>query len=116
MTAAERVLWDALRDQRLGGLKFRRQHTAGQYYLDFYCPSRLLAVEVDGDVHDEQVEYDANRTAYHNSIGIRVIRFHNEQVLNHLNAVLEEIALAALNPPPPLPREGRVPPGWREEG
>ncbi|MDX1582216.1 MAG: endonuclease domain-containing protein, partial [Thermoanaerobaculia bacterium] len=50
-TEAERLVWNMLRDRRLGGLKFRRQHRIGEYILDFYCPRLRLAIELDGENH-----------------------------------------------------------------
>ena len=50
-TDAERALWTILRDRRLGGVKFRRQHSVGPYILDFFCPALRLAIEADGGQH-----------------------------------------------------------------
>ena len=95
MTPAEQALWDALRDRRLAGLRFRSQHPAGPFVLDFYCPIRKLVVELDGPVHERQAEYDAARTAQLNAYGYRVIRFRNEEVLHELPSVLQRILAAA---------------------
>ena len=96
-TPAEDQLWNALRDQKLGGLNFRRQHPVGPFILDFYCPRKKLCIEVDGDIHDIQRERDAARTEALGTLKIRVIRFRNEEVLNNLAGVLHCIT-AALNP------------------
>lgn len=100
-TAPERILWQALRHRGLAGLKFRRQHPFGRYILDFYCRSIRLAVELDGMHHfsPEQRMYDALRTLYLESSGIRVIRFANARVLMDLPGVLQNILMAT-----PLPR------------
>ncbi len=90
-TPAESRLWAHLRDRRLHGLKFRRQHPLGHYIVDFYCPDRWLVVEIDGDSHADQQEYDADRTGWLEEIGCRVIRFTNREVSNQLEAVLETI-------------------------
>lgn len=92
-TEAEVLLWENLRFRRCGGLKFRRQHPANHFILDFYCHEFLLAVEVDGSVHDseEAKEYDANRTAELENYGITVVRFQNELVLDNINKVKEDI-------------------------
>ncbi len=66
-TPAERKLWSRLRNQRLGGFKFRRQHPIDRFIVDFYCATCHLVVEVDGDSHTEQAEYDAARTAWLNA-------------------------------------------------
>jgi len=100
-TYAEAILWKALKDKRLGGFKFRRQHPIRTYILDFYCHAARLAVEVDGGYHQnvEQRDYDARRTADLVEIGVSVIRFTNEEVINDLGAVLAAV-LAALAPNP----------------
>ena len=102
MTPAEQVLWQALRGRRLAGLKFRAQHPVGPFVLDFYCSRHKLVVELDGDIHDQQQERDAARTAQLNAYGYRVIRFRNAEVLTDLPAVLEKIAQAALPSGPPI--------------
>ena len=95
LTPAETKLWDALRRRQLAGLKFRCQHPVGQFILDFYCPAKKLAVEVDGAIHDQQSEYDAARTAHLEQFGYRVIRFSNAEVMNDLQSVLDRIRHAA---------------------
>jgi very-short-patch-repair endonuclease len=91
--AVERV--SALRKNQVAGLKFRQQHPVGRFVLDFYCPSCKLAVEVDGDVHDEQLERDAERTKALERYGYHVLRFRNEQVMRELPKVVQEIAAVA---------------------
>ena len=91
MTAAETVLWRELRNRRLGGLKFRRQHPFGPFVVDFCCPEARLVVEMDGEVHDAQAEQDEARTQILGSYGFRVFRFRNEAVLQQLDEVLREI-------------------------
>ena len=109
-TAAEDVLWEALRNRRLNGLKFRRQHPVGPFVLDFCCPDRRLAIEVDGAIHDTQRERDAEREALLRVAGYRVLRFPNEAVSDDLAAVLEVIREAAVSQPvrpaQPIPRTG----------
>lgn len=90
-TPSEARLWRALRNRAAGGLKFRRQVPFGTYIVDFYCAEQKLVVEVDGGVHDLQVEYDSERTAWLESIGLKVIRVRNEDVMYRLDAVLDEI-------------------------
>lgn len=100
-TAAERELWNALKQSNLGGYKFRRQHSVGRYIVDFYCPSQRLAIELDGDSHftDEAIEYDLERTVFLNALNIRVLRFLNSDVHENLDAVCERI-LEELNATP----------------
>lgn len=101
-TYAEAILWKALKDKRLGGFKFRRQHPIRNYILDFYCHATRLAIEVDGGYHQNaaQRDYDARRTADLLEIGISVIRFTNEDVINDLGGVLAAV-LAACSPQTP---------------
>ncbi len=110
MTEAEARLWSGLRGWKIA--KFRRQHPLGRFILDFYCAEARLCVEVDGAVHDEQQERDAERTTHLQQLGIRVVRFRNGQVLADTPAVLrriERILRARLGPrqssrPPEDPR------------
>ena len=92
-TDAERLLWGAIRDRRLNGLKFRRQHSVGPYVADFICLDRMLIVELDGGQHTP--EADAPRTAYLERRGYRVLRFWNPDVLTGMDTVLETILAAA---------------------
>ena len=94
-TRAEEVLWRALQKKQVAGLRFRRQHPVGRFVLDFYCPSHKLVIEVDGGVHDQQVERDTERTKALEAYGYRILRFRNEQVLHEIPVVLQEIAAAA---------------------
>jgi very-short-patch-repair endonuclease len=92
-TPAEQQLWRILKSRNLDGHKFRRQHSVGPYILDFYCPARKLAIELDGDTHftNEAEDYDKNRTSYLNSMGITVLRFLNTDVFHNLEGVAEKI-------------------------
>lgn len=76
------------------GRKFRRQHSIGNFILDFYCPSERIAVELDGQVHNHSAAElaDQERDQALNSLGIKVIRFENEEVFQHLEAILQEIS------------------------
>ena len=93
-TMAEDILWQHIKHSKLGGRKFRRQHSIGRYILDFYCPSERLAIELDGPIHDrpERIAYDRKRTEYLISVGIRVVRFRNKALLQNPKKVLTEIA------------------------
>jgi very-short-patch-repair endonuclease len=93
------VLWDCLRDRRLQGLRFRRQHPVGPYVLDFFHAEGKLAVEVDGAHHDlpEQMRHDARRDGWLAGRGIRVMRIAASDVLDEraLEGMLVMIAEAA---------------------
>jgi very-short-patch-repair endonuclease len=93
LTPAEAELWKHLQQGRLAGRKFRRQHSVGNYILDFYCPQEKLGIELDGRGHftDFGFEADEKRTAFLESLGIRIIRFENKAVFSQLEGVLEEI-------------------------
>jgi very-short-patch-repair endonuclease len=101
-TPAEEELWNALRARRLAGLKFRRQHPFGPYILDYFCVEYQLEVEVDGGIHDDpvQIEHDQRRTEYLNEHRVRILRFSNAEIENHLNQVLNRI-IQAIHPPSP---------------
>ncbi len=92
-TVAERKLWSRLRNKRLLGLKFYRQSGFGNYIADFYCPDKLLIIEVDGSQHfeKENAEYDRKRTLFFQEHDIRVLRLTNYNVLTNIDGVMEYI-------------------------
>jgi len=96
-TEAEERLWSRLRAKRFEGLKFHRQYPAGSYILDFYCPEKRLAVELDGGRHADPAQegYDETRSRELSSLGIRVIRFWNDDVLKDTDAVMNVIGREA---------------------
>lgn len=105
-TDAENILWQKLRRRQLCHAKFRRQHPVGFYIADFYCHEARLVVEVDGPVHNSghQKEHDENRSAEMDRLGIRVLRFTNEQVINEIDSVIAEIISTLTS----LPFKGRA--------
>ena len=90
-TPAEKILWKELRANRLNGLHFRRQQIVHGYFADFYCHQKELIVELDGGIHNTQKQYDAEREAYLITLGFRIIRFKNEEVIKNLKSVLQKI-------------------------
>ena len=88
---AENLIWYLLRNRRLAGFKFRRQHPHPPYVLDFYCHEAALCVELDGGQHQEQRLRDTNRDAVLSAAGIRTLRFWNNQILNETEEVLTEL-------------------------
>ena len=94
LTDAERRLWSRLRDRRLAGCKFRRQHTVAEFVVDFVCLERGLIIELDGGQHPAQARYDARRTKALEEHGFTVMRFWNDDVLARTDAVLESISRA----------------------
>lgn len=93
MTPAEAFLWTRLSNGKIEGRKFRRQHSVGQFVVDFYCPAEKLSIELDGNEHftEEGIEYDKRRTIYLTSVGINEIRFENAEVFDLTEEVLEKI-------------------------
>jgi very-short-patch-repair endonuclease len=93
MTDAERCLWAKIRRKQLKGYQFYRQKPIGDYIVDFFCPKIRLVIEVDGGQHfsDEMREYDRIRDDYLHSLGLRVLRFTNTDVLTRIEAVVESI-------------------------
>lgn len=98
-TPAEKRLWAYVRRNQLDGFKFRRQQVIWRFIVDFYCPRAKLVVELDGASHDDTVDYDALRTQFLESLGLRVIRFHNRDVMVNLENVLEAIQVNLHNIP-----------------
>lgn len=98
MTPEERILWQHLRAHRLQGLHFRRQQVIDGFVVDFFCFNAALVVEVDGEVHKAQAEYDAERDSILKERGLRVLRIRNEDVRRDLAGVLARIAKAATTP------------------
>ena len=93
LTPAEAKLWSILKSGQLAGRKFRRQHSIGEFILDFYCPQEKLAVELDGAGHFTTSGnlHDAMRAEFLNSVGIRVVRFENKLIWSGLESVLHSI-------------------------
>ena len=92
-TSAEATLWNELKNKKLNGRKFRRQHSFGPFIMDFYCPSEKLAIELDGKYHftEAQFAYDERRTQYLNKYGIKVVRFENKEAFEDMEGVLKGI-------------------------
>jgi len=112
-TDAERKLWSRLRDRRLVGARFRRQHPIGPFIADFCCTEAKLVIELDGGQHALQKRSDAERTAFLEAQEYRVIRFWDSDVLSNMEGVLQRIVEAlgvkGTSPSPcPLPRWERV--------
>ena len=106
---AERKVWELLRDRRIGGAKFRRQHPIGPYVADFACISKRLVIEIDGDHHAFLVDRDARRTAAMELEGWRVVRFWANEVVANPEGIWAEIEQVLSTVPPHLasPPRGR---------
>jgi very-short-patch-repair endonuclease len=102
-TQAEALLWRHLRNRQVIGQKVRRQHPIGNFIADFYIHQFKLVIELDGDYHfrQDQREHDQGRSFELEELGIKILRFTNNEVIQDLNAVLETIKKhLTLNPSP----------------
>jgi very-short-patch-repair endonuclease len=93
LTSAEARFWKVMQNSNFEGRKFRRQHSIGNYILDFYCPSEKLAIELDGQVHFNDIsrEYDYERRLFLEKQGVKVLRFENKRVFEDLEWMLDVI-------------------------
>jgi very-short-patch-repair endonuclease len=90
MTPAEKILWEEIRANKLG-VHFRRQQVIAGFIVDFYCHKMALVIEVDGDIHDLQQEEDARREKVLSALGLKIVRFRNDEVVRELSAVVGKI-------------------------
>ena len=95
-TDAEKRLWSCLRDRKLAGLKFRRQHPLGDRTVDFFCADAKLAIELDGSGHlsESRQGSDLDREIELYEKGIRILRFPNSEIFENLESVLNSIIYA----------------------
>ncbi|MBF0566577.1 MAG: DUF559 domain-containing protein [Nitrospirae bacterium] len=93
LTPAEAKLWTYLQNRQLDGRKFRRQHSVDNYILDFYCPFERLAIELDGEVHNNETRavYDYERDLFLQYYGVKVLRFENKVVFESLDYLLNRV-------------------------
>ena len=91
MTSAEKILWEYLRAKRFNNLKFRRQQIIEGFIVDFYCHSLGLIIEVDGEVHNQQKEYDRERDKILLAKNLYILRFTNQQVIKNIDLVFNSI-------------------------
>lgn len=98
-TPQEIVLWSRLRNSQTG-FKFRRQYSIGNYIVDFYCPEKKLAIEVDGSQHGNATNeaYDSARADYLDSLRVTVLRFWNNEVSINIEGVMMKIEEALTTP------------------
>ena len=102
MTLAELILWKKLRDRTIFKTKFRRQHPINFFIADFYAHEYKLVIEIDGEIHNNQeiIEYDSGRTAELEKLGIKVLRFSNDQVIYKMDSVINRILIVISELPP----------------
>jgi len=91
MTPCEKFLWERLKGKQIDGHRFRRQHPIDFFIADFYCHDARLVVEIDGDIHDHQREYDDGRSAEMEKYDIKVLRFTNNDVEDNIEKVISRI-------------------------
>lgn len=91
-TSAEKKMWGILKDRKLLGLKFRRQHPVGSYYADFACLESRVIIEIDGGQHCESKKDEA-RTKFLNAQGFHVLRFWNNDVMDNVDGVVQSLTL-----------------------
>ncbi|HNC31361.1 MAG TPA: class I tRNA ligase family protein, partial [Cyclobacteriaceae bacterium] len=109
-TECEGILWQEVRNSKLG-YKIRRQHAIGTFIADFVCLDRRTVIEIDGDYHLNNVEYDDARTAFLNEAGFQVIRFTNDEIKGDLQKVLEKIKSTLEKAPSIKAEHGTLSPG-----
>jgi len=99
LTLAELILWKNLKNRTLFKAKFRRQHPINIFIVDFYCHKFKLAIELDGEIHQNNKvhKYDSERQKFIENLGIKILRFSNEQVILNLNKVIEKIQIEIKN-------------------
>lgn len=90
-TDAETLFWQEVRNRRFKSLKFKRQVPMGRYTVDFLCESEKLIVEIDDSLHEDRKTYDADRTAFLNNCGYRVMRFTNADIYEDIVSVLDRL-------------------------
>ena len=92
-TNAEKILWEHLKNRKLSGLKFRRQHPLGTYVPDFYCHDKKVIIEVDGKIHLKKNVRENDREKDWNlkAAGFKILRFKNEEIENEIENVLKHI-------------------------
>lgn len=96
-TQAEEILWNVVRRKNLG-YKFKRQFSIDNFVIDFYCPDKKLAIELDGEIHKQRKIYDAYRTKYLKAYGVKEIRFTNTEIVKDLTDVVRQIKTILTSP------------------
>jgi len=112
LTETEQLMWSKLRNKQLHGYRFRCQHPIYRYILDFYCHKAMLAIEIDGDIHNFRKEYDNYRDEFVEYIGITTLRFSSHEVFNNIEYVvnqIEDVLLKQDKKSPPLGDLGGLP-------
>ena len=91
MTPEELILWEKLKGKQICNTLFRRQHPINRFIADFYCHAVKLVIELDGEIHLQQKEYDKERTSILKEFGIDIVRFPNSEILQNIDNVIVQI-------------------------
>lgn len=115
MSLPEAMLWRLLKPKPMG-VKFRNQHSLGDFVVDFYCHGAKVAFEIDGISHDmgDQPEFDANRDRELNTLGVEVARIAAADVLKNVEAIAEGMVKLCLDRPPPSALRAATSPNWED--
>ena len=97
MTPEEILLWEKLKGKQICNTRFRRQHPINMFIVDFYCHAAKLVVELDGEIHIQQKEYDKERTEIIEEFNIKVIRFSNSEIQTNIKKAIETITQKVQN-------------------
>ncbi|HTB06573.1 MAG TPA: endonuclease domain-containing protein [Bacteroidia bacterium] len=100
MTVAENLLWERIGKKQIFGVRFKRQHPISKFIADFYCHSALLVIEIDGEIHlkEEIAERDEGRDHEMKKLGLKVMRFTNDDIYNNIDEVITQIKQELSNP------------------
>ena len=90
-TYTEILFWNQAKGGQILGCDFHRQKPIGRFIVDFFAPDLLLAIEIDGPIHNDSREQDAERQAYLESLGITLLRFTNDDILYDIASVITTI-------------------------
>jgi very-short-patch-repair endonuclease len=107
-TNEEIIVWEVLRNRKFMNLKFRRQHVIEGFVVDFYCHKLKLAVEIDGEIHNKQKDYDELRQCLIQDHGIQFIRMTNKEIRGDVNLLLVKISVLIPGPSPGKQGEGSL--------
>lgn len=95
-TPQEKLLWEQLKGKKLGH-KFIRQYSVDNYVVDFYCPAKRLAIELDGGIHLKTIKYDKHRTSYLEAFNIKVLKFRNSEIDSDIESAINKIIFSLLD-------------------
>ena len=107
MPSPEVYLWNKIKNKQLMDIRFRRQYSIGNFIVDFYSPKLKLAIEIDGYSHfnNKAINHDIKRTKYIESLGINIVRYYNNDIMNNIQGVYMDLEntikkiQTPLNPP-----------------